>query len=238
MMMMMMMSKTLRHWALALLGCAAAIGIPAPGFADVVLSQLIVELKPGSAAVGDVDVWNNSPDRAYVAAEPREIISPGTAAQGTRREPDPEKLGLLVAPARMILEPGQHKLLRIASIGPAEPNERVYRVTVKPEVGGLVSEKSGLKVLIGYDVLVLVRPADPRPVVVGRRSGNLLTFTNEGNVSVELADGRQCDSAGKACTALPGKRLYPGTQWTETVRSAAPAEYLVISPTGADRRAF
>ena len=234
----MMTRKTVRHLALALLGWAAAIGFPAAGRADVLLSQLIVELKPGAAAVGDVDVWNNSPDRAYVAAEPREIISPGTAAQGTRIEPDPEKLGLLVAPARMILEPGQHKLLRIASIGPADTHERVYRITVKPEVGALVSDKSGLKVLIGYDVLVLVRPADPRPVVVGKRNGNLLTFTNEGNVSIELADGRQCDPAGKACTSLPGKRLYAGAQWTEPLRSAAPVEYLVISPSGADRRAF
>ena len=234
----MMMHKTVKHLALALLGCAAAIGFPAAGHADVLLSQLIVELKPGAAAVGDVDVWNNSPDRAYVVAEPREIISPGTAAQGARKEPDPEKLGLLVAPARMILEPGQHKLLRIASIGPLDTHERVYRITVKPEVGALVSDKTGLKVLIGYDVLVLVRPADARSVVVGKRSGNLLTLTNEGNVSVELSEGRQCDSAGRGCTALPGKRLYAGAQWTEPLRSAAPVEYLVISPSGADRRAF
>ncbi len=234
----MMMRKTVSNLALVLLGCAAAIGLPAAGQADVVLSQLIVELKPGAAAVGDVDVWNNSPDRAYVAAEPREIISPGTAAQATRKDPDPEKLGLLVAPARMILEPGQHKLLRIASIGPMDTRERVYRITVKPEVGALVSDKSGLKLLIGYDVLVLVRPPAPRPVVVGKRSGNLLTFTNEGNVSIELAEGRQCDSAGKGCTALPGKRLYAGARWTEPLRSAAPVEYLVISTSGADRRTF
>jgi P pilus assembly chaperone PapD len=231
-------SKTVRRVALGLLGCIAAIGLPSAGQADVVLSQLIVELKPAEAAVGDVDVWNNSPDRAYVAAEPREIIGPGTAAQASRKEPNPEKLGLLVAPARMILEPGQHKLLRIASIGPAGAHERVYRITVKPEVGGLVSDKSGLKVLIGYDVLVLVRPAEPRPALVGRRSGNLLTFTNEGNVSIELAEGRQCDPAGRDCTTLPGKRLYAGAQWTEPLRSSAPVDYLVISPSGAGHRSF
>jgi P pilus assembly chaperone PapD len=234
----MMTPKAGKRFAAFLSAIAAVGGIPASARADVVLSQLIVELKPGQAMVGDVDVWNNSSDRSYVAADPREILDAGTAAQSNRKEPDPEKLGLLVAPARMILEPGQHKLLRIASIGPVPERERVYRVTVRPEVGRLLSDKSGLKILVGYDVLVLVRPADARPVIAGRRSGNSLTVTNTGNVSVELADGRQCDAAGKACTPLPGKRLYAGAQWTQPLKTEAPVEYRIISPAGIDHRVF
>jgi P pilus assembly chaperone PapD len=235
--MMLRFGRAKRLAALAV-AAAASSGLPAAARADVVLSQLIVELKPGQHMVGDIDVWNNSPDAAYVAAEPREIIEAGTRDQSDRKEPDPEKLGLLVAPARMILEPGQHKPLRIASIGPAGEHERVYRVTVKPAVGRLVSDKSGIKILVGYDVLVLVRPADPRPVIAAKRSGNSLVFTNEGNVSVELADGRQCDSAGNGCTPLPGKRLYARAQWTLPLKSAGPVEYRVISPSGDDKRVF
>jgi P pilus assembly chaperone PapD len=188
--------------------------------------------------VADIDVWNDSPDRAYVAVEPREILSPGTPVQGARKDPDPEKLGLLVAPARMILEPGQHKLLRIAAISPASDRERVYRLTVKPEVGRLQSDKSGLKLLVGYDLLVLVRPADPHPHVSASRSGRSITFSNDGNVSVELADGRQCQSPGKECTPLPGKRLYSGAQWTEPLKADGPVEYSVISPAGRARQLF
>jgi P pilus assembly chaperone PapD len=205
--------------------------------AEVVLSQLIVELRPGNMRQ-DVDVWNNSPEPAYVAAEPREIIGAGTAAQTVRVEPDPEKLGLLVAPARMILEPGQHKLLRFAAIGSVAERERIYRVTVKPEVGRLTSDKSGLKILVGYDVLVLVRPAVPRASVVTSRSGTKLTFINDGNVSVELTDGRQCDPTGKSCTVLPGKRLYTGARWTEPLKWDTKVEYRVISSAGSDRRSF
>ena len=205
--------------------------------AEDLLSQLIVELREGAVA-GDIDVWNNSPERAYVAAEPREIVNPGTPAQADRKTPDPEKLGLLVAPARMILEPGQHKLLRIASIGQAAAAERVYRVTVRPEVGGVASEKSGLKILVGYDVLVLVRPAGARAAVVAKRTAGSITFTNQGNVSVELADGRQCDPAGKGCVTLPGKRLYAGAEWTEPLKSGAPVQYRVISPGVSDQRVF
>lgn len=234
----MMMPRPTKRLVLAAAAAAGAIGLPAPARADVVLSQLIVELKPGQPMVGDIDVWNNSPDRAYVAAEPREIINPGAAVQSVRKDPDPEKLGLLVAPARMILEPGQHKLLRIASIGSASPQERVYRVTVKPEVGRLLSEKSGIKILVGYDVLVLVRPADAHPVLIAKRNGSGITFSNAGNASVELADGRQCDPTGSNCVPLPGKRLYAGAQWTEPLKSLAPVEYRVISSSRSERRIF
>jgi P pilus assembly chaperone PapD len=227
--------QTLKRVLAAVPGCALMLASPAR--AEVVLSQLIVELKPGNMRQ-DVDVWNNSPDPAYVAAEPREIVAAGTVAQTVRIEPDPEKLGLLVAPARMILEPGQHKLLRIAAIGSAAQRERIYRVTVKPEVGKLASDKSGLKILVGYDVLVLVRPAEPRASVVTSRSGNMLTFINQGNVSVELTDGRQCDPTGESCTALPGKRLYTGARWTEPLKWDTKVEYRVISSAGSDRRTF
>ena len=206
--------------------------------AEVVLSQLIVELKPGGEMRQDVDVWNNSPEPAYVAAEPREILRAGTTAQASRIEPDPEKLGLLVAPARMILAPGQHKLLRVAAIGPDAQRERIYRVTVKPQVGTLASDKSGLKILVGYDLLVLVRPVAPKPSVVAERSADGVTFSNEGNVSVELAQGRQCDSSGARCTELPGKRLYPGARWTQPLKWPTKVQYDLISPNGTEHRTF
>ena len=92
----------------------------------------------------------------------------------------------------MVLEPGQHKFLRIATIA-SKDRERVYRVTVKPVVGQLSSEGSGLKLLVGYDVLVLVRPLEVNPHVRGTRSGDQLTLKNDGNVSVELVDGKECE---------------------------------------------
>jgi P pilus assembly chaperone PapD len=224
--------------AFILFAAAALAARAAEARAELVLSELIVELKPGQNAVADVDVWNNSPDRAYVAAEPREILNPGTPEQRARTDPDPEKLGLLVAPARMILEPGQHKLLRIAALATAAGQEHVYRVAVKPEVGHLESDRSGLKILVGYDVLVLVRPIRSHVHIVATRSGNTLTFTNDGNISVELADGRQCQSLGKGCLPLPGKRLYAGAQWSEPLKSGGPVEYDVISPTGIDHQVY
>lgn len=217
---------------------AALVLYPTAARAELVLSELIVELQPGKHARSDLEVWNNAPERAFVAIEPREIVNPSLSSQSERRESDPEKLGLLVSPSRMILEPGERRLLRIASLLPASDREHVYRVTVKPVVGGVDSKDSGLKLLVGYDVLVLVRPDQPAARVSAVRSGRKLTFSNAGNVSVEIVDGRQCDQSRKVCSKLPGKRLYPGASWTAELVADGPAEYTLKSPDRTDRRLF
>lgn len=206
--------------------------------ADIVLSELIVELQPGKQVRDDVEVWNNSPERSYIAIEPREIVNPALPSQKDRKDPDPQKLGLLVSPARMILEPGQRKLVRVATLSSDVDHEHVYRVTVKPIVGGIQSSDTGLKVVIGYDVLVLVRPVQPVPRVTAVRRGRELTFSNSGNVSVEVVDGRQCANAHSGCSSLPGKRLYPGATWTVALPSDLPAEFVLKSPGHSDRATY
>lgn len=223
--------------ALALALSSAPVAF-SPASAQIALSEMIVDFQPGKDARQDIEVWNKSPDRAYVAVEPSEIVNPGTPSEARRQDPDPEKLGLLVSPARMILEGGERKLLRVAEISPPTDRERVYRVTVKPVVGPVTSSQSGLKVLVGYDVLVLVRPAHPQPNVSFTRSGDTATFRNDGNVSVELIDGRQCDSSGNVCSDLPGKRLYAGAQWSEPLLPGRHAEYTLQSPGQSMRKTF
>lgn len=190
----------------------AAIVTPTEARAELVLSQLVLDLSSKTNSRADVEVWNNGPERAFVSVEPREVIAPGTAQELRRTDPDPEKLGLLTAPARLVLEPGQRRLLRIAYIAPPAERERVYRVTVKPVVGQLSPSESGLKLLVGYDMLVLVRAGDPKVEVRGQRSGDVLTLRNSGNVSVELVNGKACGSSVKDCTDLQSSRLYSGAE--------------------------
>lgn len=220
------------------LALASALLGASPAAAGLVLNQLIVDLQPGKQVRDDVEIWNNSPERSFVAIEPREIIDPSLPSQAARRDPDPEKLGLLVSPARMILEPGQRKLLRIAALSQDTSREHVYRVTVKPVVGSVQSNDSGLKVLVGYDLLVLVRPFQPQPRVSAVRTGRTLTFSNSGNVSVEVVEGRQCDAARARCVDLSGKRLYPRASWSVQLQSDLPAEFSLKSPGKTERRVY
>lgn len=208
--------------AVILIAFSALLATPAQ--AQLVLSQLVVELVPGEQDRADIEILNKSPDRSFVAIEPREVIAPGTAQESKRTDPDPEKLGLLVSPERLVLEPGEHRLIRIAALG-SNSQERVYRVRVEPVVGQLSSSASGLKILVGYDVLVLVRPSDAKPHVSGTRSGQDLRLVNDGNVSVELTSGRACDAAMRNCKDLPGGRLYAGAAKSITIGSASTVQY-------------
>jgi P pilus assembly chaperone PapD len=216
--------ETVRAVAAIWLGIA---GLTAPAGAELVVSDLVVELQPGKNSRKDIELWNNSDERSYIEIKPAEIINPGQSSETRRELVDPEKLGLLVSPNRMVLEPGQHKAIRIATIAPSADRERVYRVTVKPVVGDISDGQSGLKILVGYDVLTMVRPANPVPKIEGNREGRTLVVRNEGNSSVELLNGKQCVTADQGCSALAGKRLYSGAEWRLQLTGDGPIEYSV-----------
>src|SRR5690606_31258416 len=129
----------------------------------------------------------------------------------------PEESGLIVSPLRLVLEPGERRTIRIAAIGDRPAQDRVYRVTIRPVAGTVTAETSALKVFVGYDTLVLVRPEQIRAEVDGGRNGRVLTLHNTGNAAQELFDGKQCDAAGANCQNLPAKRLYPGATWEQTL---------------------
>lgn len=202
----------------------------APASAELAVSQLIVELKPGASRAADIEIYNDSGERSFVSIEPREIINAGQAGEKPLLSPDPQKLGLLVSPTRLVIEPHQRRRLRIAAIGSLPSRERIYRVTVKPVAGAVSSSESGLKLLVGYDLLVLVRPSSsPNPELEIRRTGSMLNITNRGNASVELADGKQCNSSSEKCQPLPSKRLYAGASWDQSLPLSTPGEYRIRS---------
>lgn len=217
----------LQSCAALLLGLGIPLCLSAPAHAQLVLSEVIVDFQPGKPPRSDIEAWNDSKERMYISAEASEILSPGLPGERRVHDPDPEKLGLLVTPARMILEPGEHKLVRIAAIAAAGTKDRVYRVMIKPVAGGVAAQESALKILVGYDVLVMVRPAAPQPDVKATRTGKTITFHNGGNTNAELTDGRQCDAAGKQCKELASKRLYEGTSWTQALSYDTPVQYSV-----------
>lgn len=209
-----------------------------PARAEMVLSQVIVDLQPTKPIHDDIEVWNDGPERMYVVAEPSQLQYPGTLAESRVSIADPAISGLLVTPQRMVLEPGQRRIMRLAALLPRNMAERIYRITVKPVAGPISAEATALKVLLGYDVLVLVRPQRIAGEVTGIRSGRRLTFRNESNTAQELFEGRQCDAAGKNCKALPSTRLYAGAQWNVELTYDTPVEYRLTSGNGSTAKRF
>lgn len=222
---------------LAILPLMLAIWTPAAR-AEIVLSQVIVDLQPDQPPREDVEIWNSSKERVYVLAEPAEIVGAGLDSQTRVVEPDPEKLGILVTPNRLILEPGQRRLLRVAMIGERGPRDRIYRVTVKPVAGEVPNDQTALKVLLGYDMLIIARPTAPATNVTATREGSSLVLRNAGNTNVELFEGQQCDANGANCVEMPAKRLYSGASWRQELTRATPVEYSVKTGSKTVRRRF
>jgi P pilus assembly chaperone PapD len=221
-----------RHLVYAALMLGSTLGFASLARAEMVLSQVIVDLLPGKPPREDIEVWNDGPDRMYVLAEPFEIRGAGTPAEQRVPAGPPDESGLLVSPQRLVLAPGERRTIRIAAIGEPPASDRVYRVAIKPVAGQVSAEQSALKVFVGYDTLVLVRPRQFTGDVEAERSGRTLTLRNAGNTAQELFDGRQCDAAGAHCQALPARRLYPGASWEQTLPYETPVTYkAAIGPT-------
>ncbi len=215
--------------ALAALGLLAA---PGPALAEMVLSQVIVDMQPGKASREDIEVWNAGQERLYVSAEPFEIRQPGLPGETRVPGSDPTVSGLLVTPQRLVLEPEQRRLIRISAITPPAASDRIYRITIKPVAGPVQAEVTALKVFVGYDVLVLRRPQSVSGEVTATRSGRQLTVRNGSNTAQEIYDGRQCDATGANCRTLQATRLYPQAELRQLLPYDTPVEYRITAGNG------
>lgn len=197
--------------------------------ANMLLSEAILHFEPGNPLRKDIEVENPGTENLYVQVEPKVVIDPGTANERREAINDPRKSGLLVTPNKLVIPPGGRKLVRMVSLQPLGEKERVYRVTFRPVVGDLESEQIGIKILVGYEVLVLMQPANPNPNLVAKRNGQTMSFSNEGNTNVLLREGKQCpngkDPESDECESLGGKRLYPGNSWSVELPHNLPVDY-------------
>jgi P pilus assembly chaperone PapD len=209
-----------------LLAALALAAAPNAARAGLSVAPVIVDVPPNQPPRGDVELLNDGTETLYVVVEPAKIEHPGGPDETRVRLADPQALGLLATPNRLVLEPGQRKFVRLAFLQPPGDADRIYRVTVKPVIGDVKATETGLKILIGYDLLVIQRPAKPEASLVAARDGGVLTLKNAGDTNAELFQGQQCD-AQRHCTALPGHRLYAGTSWSVAIQPGLPVDYSV-----------
>ncbi|MFT7652880.1 MAG: P pilus assembly chaperone PapD [Limisphaerales bacterium] len=217
------MSNAVSKFALVLLLLSAS------GFthATMELNNVIFHFEPGESARQDVEVFNSGEDTLYVEVEPAQVLSPGTPSEGRSMIRDPRKAGLLVTPNKLVIPAGESKLVRLVKLGNTS-EEKVYRIATKPVVGGIEADQSGLKVMIGYEVLAIVYPDDVKPNVEVQRKGKTLFVKNLGNTNVLFREGFQCetpDTPKEECEYLPGRRMYPGNEWQVELPRDLPVIY-------------
>lgn len=216
-----------RKW---LVSAFLLFGSAAPAHAQLAVDRLWVDFEPKAAPRADVIVRNESKDRYYVTIAPAEIVNPGTDKEQRVEEADPEKLGLLVTPNRLILDPGAIRSIRIVSLNDNLHSDRIYRVKISPEVGDIDASAAGpdhavaIKVLAAYDVLVTARPRNAKAQLVTTRGPGSLTIRNDGNTNLLLFDGELCppaaDGKAPACAGVGSRRIYPGASWELPTQTA------------------
>lgn len=210
--------KMISHLLLSVLLCFLFVLPVSFVSANMVLSEAIIHFEPGKPLRKDIEVENPSSENLYVEITPAVVSEPGTKSEKRITITDPRESGLLVTPNKIVVPPGGRKLVRLVSLEPLGEKERVYRVTFKPVVGDLETEQIGIKVLIGYEVLILMQPAAPDPNLIVNRSGKTLSFENKGNTNILLREGKQCpddvSNDSESCERLGGIRLYPGNSWS------------------------
>ena len=216
----------MQKW-IVLLMAAWLVAMTGTAQADMVLNKVVIDFPGDKVPRDDIKIQNTGDETLFVLVEPFQILNPGTKQQKREKIRDPGKAGLLVTPNRFVLQAKQTKIMRLVVLRPAEEKDRIYRLTVRPVVGDVKAEQTAVKIVIGYDVLVVVRPPGSKGDLQSKRDGKKLTFTNPGQTSVLLSNGKNCNAKGEDCIELPPKRMYVGTEWSTELKHDTPAEYYV-----------
>jgi P pilus assembly chaperone PapD len=227
----------MQKWMLLLFAVILA-GTTSPAQADMVLNKVVIDFPGDKVPRDDIKIQNTGDETLFVLVEPFQILNPGMETQKREKIRDPGKAGLLVTPNRFVLQAKQTKVMRLVVLRPAEKKDRVYRLTVRPVVGDVKANQTAVKIVIGYDVLVVVRPPGSKGDLKAKREGKKITFSNPGQTSVLLSNGKNCDADGNDCVDLPPKRMYVDTEWTTELKYDTPAAYYVSVRDDIQRKEF
>jgi P pilus assembly chaperone PapD len=197
-----------------------------PSFAALSIDRSVIVFEAGKAPRQDVMAGNSGATNLFLEVEVLEVTSPGTEQEQRQIVRDPESIGFVAAPRRLMVPPGGKRPVRLMNLNGYGDTERVYRVNVRPVLPPVEAEGSGVRIVVAYQVLVFVSPARTRVQLDARRDGNRLTLTNNGNVNALLTNGRQCLLLSPDnCVDVAGRRLYPGNSYTVELSRPEPVQF-------------
>ncbi|WP_460225886.1 fimbrial biogenesis chaperone [Aurantivibrio infirmus] len=192
--------------------------------ADIYVDRAIVRLAADEEPRKDIKVINNGDDVGYVEIEVFEVRNPGTEQEERVKVTDPEELKLIVSPSKLAIPANNQKLVRIVNLAPGENDERIYRVNVTPVLPPLQDDEgSVVRVVVAYQLLVIIDPANPQEDLEIRREANQLFVKNNGNTNVLISNGKQCEANEEACVDIAAHRVYPGNLWQVELEKELPA---------------
>ena len=217
--------------------CSISSGVQAAMNID----RAVITFASGGSEREDVMVSNPGDETLYIDVQVLDVTNSGTDAEKREVVKDPESIGLVATPRRLVVPPGGQRVVRLVNLEGYGKKERVYRVNLKPMSGPVESEQMGVKVMVGYGLLVFVEPQKVNVDLEASRDGRELKLRNKGNVNVQILQGEQCPprpAQGQECQELKGQRLYPGNEETLELPYDAPVTFSVSASDESWKRRF
>lgn len=207
--------------------------------ADMFVDRSIVTFESGEKPRKDVRVSNNGEEIMYVQVEAFVVKDAGSENEERVKINNPQEHKFVASPNKLVIPPGGHKLVRILNLDPKSTHERIYRINVTPIVPPLAEETSQLRIVVAYQILAIVQPAEPHSKLEVTRTGKKISFSNTGNTNVLLSDGQQCAPSGVGdCEELTSQRIYAGNSWDLDLPYDGPVSFSVRSFDGIKNEVF
>lgn len=180
--------------------------------AQLAIDRIIVDFLPDSNITEDVLLINESDSETlFIDVDILQVSEPGTEKEQRLVVDDPSKIGLIATPAKVILPPGSRRNVRLVNMLDERDSESIFRVNFSPVAAETDRNENEIRLMLGYQALVIVRPDNPVIDLDSQRKDGEITLANNGNTNVFLERVRQCtDSELTECVPLGDRRLYPG----------------------------
>lgn len=187
--------------------------------AQISVNRSVIEFSADDK-IQDIEVANFGDHKVYLDLKAAEILNPESENPTRVELTDPRTSPLIVSPRQLVVPAGERRRMRVILRTPAIDKDRVFRLSVKPYAGSVKIDDAGgdkkasaIKVLVGYDLLLLSRPQILNPQVDVERTNDQIAFHNRGNTNVLLRKIEQCPSDGEQCVELQPNRLYAGESY-------------------------
>ena len=219
---------------------------------QIAINKSIITFKDNKNISEKYEIKNGFPHKAYIDTELYEIIYPGTKKQHKVIYKSVDKTtkvgmsfykkmkgknveikdyidsGIHFTPNKLILEENGNfldtKSISILNLNESLAKERVYRLKTFPIIAGFKNNNkvTGVKILIQYEILILVQPNTPILSYEVDFDNNLMTIKNKGNSNFILEKLTQCDNQGVNCYELTSKRIYADASHSYKLKYTTP----------------
>lgn len=203
--------------------------------AAMMLDKAIIHFGPGAPNRQDVEIRNPDKEPLYIKVEILEVLNPGMENEERKVVTNPKQAKFLVTPSKLVIPPGGRKSVRMLNIGKLPDDEdKVFRINLTPVTPDVEAKQMAIKVVVGYQLLVLIQPKTPKPDVQATRNGKKLTLHNAGNTNVLLRSGTNCPAVAppakpstEDCVDMQSKRIYAGNTVEVELTYDSPVEYFM-----------